>query len=429
MSINPISYKKQFMKSLELATDVIKKLVRAGYIAYFAGGWVRDYVMQHPSDDIDIATNAPPEVILDLFPRTILVGLAFGVVIVSLDGHQFEVSTFRKDINYKNGRKPEKIELASPEEDAQRRDFTINGMFYDPLENKIHDFVHGMEDIQRRIIRTIGSPDERFLEDRLRMIRAVRFAARFDFAMDVVTQEAIKENSETLFPAVAMERIWQEFTKMSAFPHFDKALVELHRLNLLPVIFPALKGIHLNEIKKRVEPLAHFLPGFPTILFLPELFPDASLDTLIDICRYLKVSSREIGLIEFMFKLRQYVFKDPHLCELEEWARLYAHRDFPLCLELIAARYSGEQRALFLSAHHDRQARVRTHAQRIRERKPLVTSALLIAHGVSAGKQMGALLKEAENISIRHDLHDPEEVINRLRKSPLWPKETDEGTN
>ena len=131
------------------ATEIVKKLNKAGYIAYFAGGWVRDHVMKHPSSDIDIATNAPPEKILDLFPRTILVGLAFGVVIVSVNGHQFEVSTFRKDIGYADGRKPLKIELATPQEDAQRRDFTINGMFYDPQEETIYDYVHGVEDIKR----------------------------------------------------------------------------------------------------------------------------------------------------------------------------------------------------------------------------------------------------------------------------------------
>ena len=151
-----------------------------------------------------------------------------------------------------------------------------------------------------------------------------------------------------------MESVWQEFKKMAAFPHFDKALIEMHRLGLLPVIFPTLKDVHLTEIKIRVDPLKHFPPGFPTILFLPELFPHASLDDLIDLCRYLKVSSREIGLIEYMFKLRRAVFKDPRQVELEEWARLYAHRDFPVCLQLLAARFSGEQRIQFFNSHYER---------------------------------------------------------------------------
>lgn len=410
------------MDSLSLATDIVRKLVRSGYIAYFAGGYVRDLVMQHPSDDIDIATNAPPDVILDFFPRTILVGLSFGIVIVCMNGHQFEVSSFRKDLSYKDGRRPEKIELATAQEDAKRRDFTINGMFYDPLEAKIHDFVHGLEDIKKRVIRTIGSPDERFVEDRLRMIRAVRFAARFDFSIDLATQEAISENCEALFPSVAIERVWQEFNKMSAFPHFNKALIEMHRLGLLQVIFPTLKDVHLTEIKMRVDALKEFPSGFPTILFLPELFPHASLDTLIDLCRYLKVSSREISLIEYMYQLKSTIFKDPRQVESEVWARLYAHRDFPMCLELLAARYTGEHKEQFLNAHLERKFRLTLHAERIQTGKPLVTAALLSAHGIQAGKHMGLLLKEAEKISIRQDLHDPEEVIRQLKQSPLWPK-------
>src|ERR1700722_18574070 len=117
------------MSHLTLAKEVVARLTKAGYIAYFAGGWVRDYLMKHPSDDIDIATDAPVEEILNLFPTTILVGLSFGVVVVVHEGQQFEVATFRRDIDYEDGRKPTRIERSSPEEDASRRDFTINGMF------------------------------------------------------------------------------------------------------------------------------------------------------------------------------------------------------------------------------------------------------------------------------------------------------------
>ena len=238
------------MEAQQLATEIVRKLVEEGYVAYFAGGWVRDFMMGHPSDDIDIATNAPPNVVLDLFPRTIAVGISFGVVVVLSGGHAFEVATFRRDISYKNGRTPHEIELSTPYEDAQRRDFTINGMFYDPVAHVTHDFVQGAEDIQKKIIRTIGNPHERFYEDRLRMIRAVRFAARFEFAIDSETHEAIRANAQTLFPSVALERIWQEFVKMSKFPHFEAAVLELHRLELLQEIFPSLREIHLNRDQK-----------------------------------------------------------------------------------------------------------------------------------------------------------------------------------
>jgi poly(A) polymerase len=272
------------MDVLTHATAIVKKLVRAGFIAYFAGGWVRDHVMGHDSADIDIATSAAPLEIMDLFPNTILVGLAFGVVIVVIEGHQFEVATFRKDLHYINGRKPEGIELSTPEEDALRRDFTINGLFYDPLEHIIHDYVHGIEDIKKGIIRTIGNPHERFFEDRLRMLRAFRFSARFGFAIDPVTQQAIKENANKFFPAVAMERVWQEFNKMASYPRFDQAIVEMHRLELLDEIFPELRGLHLKELRHFVSAYAHFPKSCPTILYLMELFPALSLEQKISNC-------------------------------------------------------------------------------------------------------------------------------------------------
>ena len=173
----------------KIATAIVRKLVAAGYTAYFAGGWVRDYLMGHPSEDIDLATDAPPEKIIDLFPKTLLVGVAFGVVVVIVDGHQFEVATFRRDIDYADGRKPSKIELSTAEEDAFRRDFTINGMFYDPLTNQILDYVGGQEDLKKKIIRAIGNPHKRIQEDRLRMIRAVRLSCRFDFQIEEKTKE------------------------------------------------------------------------------------------------------------------------------------------------------------------------------------------------------------------------------------------------
>lgn len=143
---------------MKQAFVIVDTLSKAGFIAYYAGGWVRDLLLQHPSDDIDIATNAPPETIQALFPHTVPLGIAFGIVLVIIDHHGYEVATFRKDIDYKDGRRPNRIEFATAMEDAKRRDFTINGMFYDPLEEKILDYVGGQEDLQKKIIRAIGNP-------------------------------------------------------------------------------------------------------------------------------------------------------------------------------------------------------------------------------------------------------------------------------
>ncbi|MCB1118555.1 MAG: CCA tRNA nucleotidyltransferase [Chlamydiia bacterium] len=410
------------MKTQELATDIVKHLVRHGYTAYFAGGWVRDYLMGHPSSDIDIATDAPPEVILDLFPRTILVGLQFGVVIVVWHGHQFEVSTFRRDIDYIKGRKPEKIELADPKEDALRRDFTINGLFYDPLENEIHDFVDGAEDISKGVIRTIGDPFERFYEDRLRMIRAVRFAARFEFAIDLKTEEAIRENAQDLFPPVSMERIWQEFCKMAAHSHFDRAIIDLHRLELLPVIFPQLKGVSLTTIKQRVAPFPLFPPETPTCLYLHELFVDQTEEELVDILRYLKTSRQDQKEIAFARHVRQTLFSSsPHMIEPHKWVAFYAHPLSSLLLAVETASIPPERRESFLQFHLTQQQKWHAAIERKKERTPLVTSAHLITEGIKPGKLMGDLLDRAEEIAIDEQLHTSRQVIQQLKESPLWP--------
>jgi poly(A) polymerase len=405
------------MKAKEYATDIIERLVNAGYTAYFAGGWVRDYLMGHPSDDIDIATDAPPEIILDLFPHTILVGLAFGVIIVVIDGHQFEVATFRRDIEYVDGRKPTQIELSTPEEDAARRDFTINGMFYDPLKDIILDFAGGREDLKHKVIRTIGDPYDRFFEDRLRMIRAVRFSARFGFPIDPETQEAVIANADTLFPAVAMERIWQELVKMSKYPGFDTALVEMYRLGLLPVIFPDLKGVHLNEIRSRVSHFADFPKGSATIFFLMELFPQATFKEVEELCRYLRTSVNEMQLAEVVVSSRQLAAKEEQglLCDQVEWAHFYSHPQAWRCLQIIAARMPLSSRNDFLQKHRLRSEGLDKHIVRIIQKKPLVNAALLLANGIVPGKRMGVLLKQAERIAILHDLDDPHAVMDIMK--------------
>lgn len=410
------------MDHLELATSIIKKLVRNGYTAYFAGGWVRDYILKRKSDDIDIATNAPPDIILDLFPRTLLVGLNFGVVIVAMNGHQFEVSTFRKDINYQDGRRPERIELASAEEDALRRDFTINGMFYDPLENLIHDFVGGMEDIQKRVIRTIGNPHERFYEDRLRMIRAFRFASRFGFTVDNETQEAIRENAQKLFPSVAVERIWQEFNKMASYPGFEIALTEMHRLDILAVIFPSLKGLHLKELKSRVEPLKYYPVEYPTILFLLELFPNDSLEALLQTCKMLKTSTKDQDLLEFFYiSKKKFLNVSPETLKASDWAKFYAQLDSSLFLEVAKASLDEKGAQLFLAEHQARQETLSSHIQRIRYKKPLITAEDLKAEGIPQSKELGKLLKEAEEISINNNIESSEELMKLLKQTPFWP--------
>lgn len=410
-----------------VATEIVKKLNFAGYTAYFAGGWVRDHLMGHPCDDIDIATDAPPEEILNLFPRTLLVGLAFGIVVVLEKGHQFEVATFRKDINYVNGRKPTHIELSTAEEDASRRDFTINGMFYDPIEHVIHDFVHGAEDIHKKVIRTIGNPDERFVEDRLRMIRAVRFAARFGFTIDPDTQEAIIASADTLFPAVAPERIWQELNKMSRNGNFDAAVIEMHRLNLLSVIFPNLKGVHLHDIRERVSGFKYFPENSEAILYVMELFPNITSEEAKDLCLYLRTSNEDARLAEFLTLMRKCIESEHVLgiIDLHGWSHLYANPAADKCLKVIASTMPLEKRNEFVRKHEERINILRRHIDRITLKKPLVNSSHLFNEGIVPGKLMGTLLKEAERLSIMNDLNEPHQVIAILKTCHAWPNITE----
>src|SRR5436309_2350774 len=156
-------------KPYPVAASIVQRLQRHGFVAYFAGGCIRDALRGIPPKDIDIATNASPEKVQELFSRTIPVGVQFGVVRVLESNMEFEIATFRSDGIYFDGRHPESVRFSTPEEDAVRRDFTINGMFYDPFTQTVIDYVNGREDVIRKVVRAIGEPAKRFLEDRLRM--------------------------------------------------------------------------------------------------------------------------------------------------------------------------------------------------------------------------------------------------------------------
>jgi poly(A) polymerase len=411
------------MDSRQIATSIVKKLQDAGYIAYFAGGWVRDFILQKPSDDIDIASSATVEEVQRLFPKTIPVGVAFGIVIIVQDGHQFEIASFRKDRGYIDGRRPVGIDPASPEEDAQRRDFTINGMFYDPIQDKIFDFVEGIKDLKKGIIRAIGDPSARFLEDRLRMMRAVRYSTRFNFPIESDTLQAILMQAKTLLPSVAIERIWQEFKKMSQFSHFDTGLLTLHQLNLLPTIFPQLKDVSVEELQRRVNFIEHFPKSSPTIAELLELFPDSSLQDLVDICDYLKLSKVDKDFVEFYYHAQRLLsMPDKWKEKLEplEWARFYANAHSLLVLEIIGAHFSSFDKEKFLHDHTLQRQLLQQAILRIQIQSPIVRAEHLMTEGIIPGKKMGQLLQEAERISVNQGIEDRKMIIDFLKKSSLW---------
>jgi len=248
----------------EFATSIIQTLCQRGFQAYLVGGCVRDLLLKREPADYDVATSATPAQVMEIFPDTYAVGAQFGVVLVPLpdlltedqrthaDGsappkaQAIEVATFRSDLGYSDGRRPDEVRFSQdPREDVARRDFTINGMMLDPVSGEVLDFVGGRRDLEAGVVRTVGDPELRFAEDKLRMLRAVRFAARFEYAIEEQTLAAIQRLAHEI-QVVSSERVRDELTKMLTEGHARRALLLLDESGLLKEVLPeiaAMKGV------------------------------------------------------------------------------------------------------------------------------------------------------------------------------------------
>lgn len=232
------------MTEREFAIDVVRRLRAAGHQALWAGGCVRDELLGRLPQDYDVATDAPPEKVQRLFRRTVPVGASFGVVEVhgprTDDGPlKVQVATFRSDAAYSDGRHPDAVVFGSPREDAVRRDFTINGMFFDPLDGNLIDYVGGEQDLKARALRAIGDARQRFREDKLRLLRAVRFATRFDLAIDPATEGALKEMAGQI-TVVSAERIAEELRQLLVHPRRAPGIDLMYRVGLVKPLLPEL---------------------------------------------------------------------------------------------------------------------------------------------------------------------------------------------
>ena len=263
------------MSLQDKARFIVQRLRQEGYKAFFAGGCVRDMLLNKSPQDYDIATSARPEDLQRIFPQTIPVGAQFGVILVLIDGQPFEVASFRHDGPYLDGRRPSHVRYGSLEEDILRRDFTINGMVYDPIEDRVIDLVDGRRDLERRLVRAIGNAQARFEEDRLRIIRAVRFAASLDFEIDAATFDAIKKFAGTI-TQIAWERIGDEVTRILTQGGARRGFELLDTSGLLQILLPevvSLKGTPQSpEYHPEGDVFAH------TMLLLSHL--DAPSETL-----------------------------------------------------------------------------------------------------------------------------------------------------
>jgi poly(A) polymerase len=248
----------------KFATTIVEILRQRGFQAYLAGGCVRDLLLKHEPKDYDVATNATPRQVMNIFPETYAVGAQFGVVLVPLpekeqpeessSAHAIEVATFRSDIGYSDGRHPDEVRFSQdPREDVARRDFTINGMMLDPVSGEVLDFVGGRNDLVAGIVRAIGEPEKRFAEDKLRMLRAVRFAARFEYAIDPLTFEAVTKLADQV-RVVSRERVRDELTRMLTEGHASRAFRLMDESGLLREVLPEISAM------KGVEQPAEFHP-------------------------------------------------------------------------------------------------------------------------------------------------------------------------
>jgi poly(A) polymerase len=264
----------RFVTPRELANSICETLRRHGHQALLAGGCVRDLLLGREPSDYDVATEATPSRVMELFPESVSVGAQFGVILVHRDGLKVEIATFRSDVGYSDGRHPDRVVFSStPEEDVQRRDFTINGMLMRPESGEVLDFIAGREDLKAGVIRAIGEPDRRFAEDKLRMMRAVRFAARFDFEIEAATFRSIRRHVAEIHQ-VSLERLREELSKMLTERAARRAFELLDQTWLLQQLLPEIAAM------KGVEQPPQFHPEgdvwIHTLLMLEQLPPGVS---------------------------------------------------------------------------------------------------------------------------------------------------------
>jgi len=288
------------MTNKQAAIKIIKRLWRNGFEALLAGGCVRDMLLGQRAKDYDVATNAQPKDVIELFRRTLKVGAKFGVVIVLVEDKQVEVATFRTETDYDDGRHPGAVKFVNAAEDASRRDFTINGMFYDPLQKEVIDYIDGQADLKAKIVRTIGKPTERFSEDYLRMLRAVRFSTQLGFAIEPLTWSAICSNA-TKIAKISGERIAIELEGILVNPNRSAGASMLFDSGLTEAVFP---GLSSKQRKTAIEVLGQLRKKVDFALALACLFSGCQTEFAIENCRVLKLSRSQNKHIKFLLANR-----------------------------------------------------------------------------------------------------------------------------
>lgn len=385
------------------AVEIVRALRAAGHQALLAGGCVRDLLRGVPPHDYDVATDAPPARVVELFRATREVGASFGVVLVRRRSRWVEVATFRSDGVYRDGRRPESVVYSDARHDAQRRDFTVNGMFLDPESGQVIDYVGGRADIRDGVIRAIGDPAARFSEDHLRLLRAVRFAARLAYQIEPRTADAIRAGAANL-ARVAAERIRDELERMFADANRGRALFLLQELGLLSRLWPGAEAVARNA--ERVIPLVARIEddvpaGFELTLAI--LLSECDAGVEFAAFRGLSLSNQQAGAVAWLLQSRA-ALDDPAALSLAQLKRLVASEWFG------ALRAWGRQRradrsdrAILEALLSDRIARL--HPERIAP-PPFVTGDDLLARGVAPGPLYKRVLSELYEGQLNEELPD-----------------------
>ncbi len=288
------------MTNKQAAIRVIKRLHSKGFEGLLAGGCVRDMLLGRPANDYDVATDALPAEIIRLFKRTIKIGAQFGVVVVLMNEARVEVATFRSETDYLDGRHPEAVKFVSAAEDASRRDFTINGMFFDPLKKEVIDYVDGQADLEKKVVRTIGEPAERFGEDHLRILRAVRFSMQLGFSIEPKTWSAVCKGAKNI-SKISGERISMELEAILVNPNRSLGASMLIKSGLAEAIFPGFDG---KKAQFAINVLSKLRRKVNFALALACLFSDCPAKYALEKCVILRLSRNQNKHIKFLLSNR-----------------------------------------------------------------------------------------------------------------------------
>ena len=419
------------------AFEIARTLADKGHTAYLAGGCVRDFLRGETPQDYDIATSAHPDIVEKLFPKTLPVGKQFGVILVVREGKQFEVATFRREGPYRDGRHPSEVSFTSPEEDAKRRDFTVNGLFYDPFTKKVLDYVGGGEDIKRKVIRSIGDPVARFEEDKLRLLRAIRFATNLNYEIESGTWKAIQALAPKI-KEVSAERVREELVKTFGRPGAARGLELLSESTLLKEILPeveAMKGVEqppefhpegdvFNHTKMLMEKLKnpsavlafaallHDVGKPPTFQFREgriRFYEHSRVGAEMSraILKRLRFSNDEIEAIAICVD-NHMKFADVQKMREGKLKRFMGAPTFPTELEL--HRIDCASSHGLLDNYEFLKQKSEEYRKEELKPKPLLTGNDLLEFGMKPGPGMKPILEEAYDLQLEHRFRTKEEA-------------------